>query len=176
MNFKIVKMHKKGNDIYAFYSVLKNKKETRERKREMNFKTMELLHEMAIYSIKDVERKFGTDWRKTQEILKENLFNSFPWKGNVTKVTILKRNGEILHQNYSITKNALFECVRDGFYVVPYFTYTFKVWNADTRETIETIMITSEWKETEVFNLFEDWEFRNNIDIGYYDRWCIIRH
>ena len=145
-------------------------------KREM-IKTMELLHEMAISPLKELEWKFGKSWSKTQDVLKETLWSNFEWKENITEVNIIKRNGEVERANYLVTKSALFEIVRDGFYVVPStIMYTFKVWNDKTMETVETTILTKTWRESDVLGLFEDWEERNNIDIRHFNKWSITRH
>lgn len=145
-------------------------------KREM-IKTMDLLHEMAISPLRELEWKFGKTWSKTQEVLKENLFSNFEWKDGVTVVNILKRNGELEKEKYTVTKGALFEIVRDGFYVVPStFSYTFKVWNDKTMESIETMILTEAWQKSDILGLFEDWEERNNIDYSYFNKWSITRH
>lgn len=141
------------------------------------FRTMEVLHEMAVCSLKELEYKFGTEWAKTQDILKEVLWSNFEWKENVTVVNIIKRNGRVERSRHMVTKAALFEIVRDGFYVIPStFSYTFKVWNADTMETVETTIITETWNKSDVLDLFEDWEEKNEIDIRYFNKWSITRH
>lgn len=141
------------------------------------FETMETLHEMAICTLRELEWKYGTEWAKTQDILKEILWSNFEWKENVTVVNIIKRNGQVECSRHMVTKAALFEIARDGYYVIPStFSYTFKVWNADTMETIETTILTEAWQKSDVLGLFEDWEEKNGIDYSYFNKWSITRH
>ena len=141
------------------------------------FETMETIHDMAICSIRELEWKYGTEWSKTQDILKEILFSNFEWKDGVTVVNIIKRNGQIECSRYTVTKSALFEIARDGYYAIPsVFTYTFKMWNEDTMETIEETITTEAWTRSDVLGLFEDWEEKNGIDYSYFDKFSITRH
>ena len=140
------------------------------------FRTMEVLHNMAICPLRELEWKYGHEWSKTQDILKETLFSNFEWKDGVSVVNIIKRNGEVEREKYTVTKASLFEIARDGFYAIPsVFTYTFKMWNSDTNESIEATIKTEAWTKSDVLGLFEDWEEKNG-GYSYFNKFSITRH
>lgn len=83
-------------------------------------KIVDVLHNMCVLPRWKVINLYGTEWKRTQKLLKELLYSFYKFENGTTQVDLIDlQTGEPYNEFYTITRSALFEAARDGIIAVP---------------------------------------------------------